>query len=307
MDAATQKEEQGRQNARIGVFRRLIRYAVPYWHWFLLAIILMLMIMAMELYRPAIIGNAIDTFEVGGSYDVIQQAALVYFLVLIGGFVCNFLQTWILQLMGQNIIYNIRQEVFEHIHKLSLRFFDITPVGRIVTRVTNDVEALNDMFANILVRLFKNLVKIVGIAVVMLRLDAHIAMYAFVLLPFIVALTVLFKTISKATYRLARTKLTAINTYLSEHLSGMKLIQIFAREREKNAEFVKKSRELYRANYREMLVFAIFRPSIYMLSILALVIIITAGGRQVLNGAISVGTLYIFINYIMIRFPRTFL
>ena len=298
MDAATQKEEQGRQNARIGVFRRLIRYAVPYWHWFLLAIILMLMITAMELYRPAIIGNAIDTFEVGGSYDVIQQAALVYFLVLIGGFVCNFLQTWILQLMGQNIIYNIRQEVFEHIHKLSLRFFDITPVGRIVTRVTNDVEALNDMFANILVRLFKNLVKIVGIAVVMLRLDAHIAMYAFVLLPFIVALTVLFKTISKATYRLARTKLTAINTYLSEHLSGMKLIQIFAREREKNAEFVKKSRELYRANYREMLVFAIFRPSIYMLSILALVIIITAGGRQVLNGAISVGTLYIFINYI---------
>ena len=200
--------------------------------------------------------------------------------------------------MGQNIIYNIRQEVFEHIHKLSLRFFDITPVGRIVTRVTNDVEALNDMFANILVRLFKNLVKIVGIAVVMLRLDAYIAMYAFVLLPFIVALTVLFKTISKATYRLARTKLTAINTYLSEHLSGMKLIQIFAREREKNAEFVKKSRELYRANYREMLVFAIFRPSIYMLSILALVIIITAGGRQVLNGAISVGTLYIFINYI---------
>ena len=298
MDAATQKEEQGRKNARIGVFRRLIRYAVPYWHWFLLAIILMLMITAMELYRPAIIGNAIDTFEVGGSYDVIQQAALVYFLVLIGGFVCNFLQTWILQLMGQNIIYNIRQEVFEHIHKLSLRFFDITPVGRIVTRVTNDVEALNDMFANILVRLFKNLVKIVGIAVVMLRLDAHIAMYAFVLLPFIVALTVLFKTISKATYRLARTKLTAINTYLSEHLSGMKLIQIFAREREKNAEFVKKSRELYRANYREMLVFAIFRPSIYMLSILALVIIITAGGRQVLNGAISVGTLYIFINYI---------
>ena len=298
MDVATQKEEQGRQNARIGVFRRLIRYAVPYWHWFLLAIILMLMITAMELYRPAIIGNAIDTFEVGGSYDVIQQAALVYFLVLIGGFVCNFLQTWILQLMGQNIIYNIRQEVFEHIHKLSLRFFDITPVGRIVTRVTNDVEALNDMFANILVRLFKNLVKIVGIAVVMLRLDAHIAMYAFVLLPFIVALTVLFKTISKATYRLARTKLTAINTYLSEHLSGMKLIQIFAREREKNAEFVKKSRELYRANYREMLVFAIFRPSIYMLSILALGIIITAGGRQVLNGAISVGTLYIFINYI---------
>ena len=228
----------------------------------------------------------------------IQRIAIVYLIVLLASFVCNCLQTWLLQLTGQNIIYNIRQEVFEHIHNLSLRFFDITPVGRIVTRVTNDVEALNEMYTNILVKLFKNIVKIIGLAVVMLSINVRMSMYAFILLPFIIFLTFLFKKISRSTYRIARTKLTAINTYLSEHISGMKLIQIFAREQEKLKEFEGKSKELYRANYREMMVFAIFRPSIYMLSVIALVIIIWVGGNSYLSGMISMGTLYIFIQYI---------
>lgn len=228
----------------------------------------------------------------------IQRIAIVYLIVLLASFVCNCLQTWLLQLTGQNIIYNIRQEVFEHIHNLSLRFFDITPVGRIVTRVTNDVESLNEMYTNILVKLFKNIVKIIGLAVVMLSINIRMSMYAFILLPFIIFLTFLFKKISRATYRIARTKLTAINTYLSEHISGMKLIQIFAREQEKLKEFEGKSKELYRANYREMMVFAIFRPSIYMLSVIALVIIIWVGGNSYLSGMISMGTLYIFIQYI---------
>ena len=233
-----------------------------------------------------------------GDLAGIQRIAIVYLIVLLASFVCNCLQTWLLQLTGQNIIYNIRQEVFEHIHNLSLRFFDITPVGRIVTRVTNDVEALNEMYTNILVKLFKNIVKIIGLAVVMLSINVRMSLYAFILLPFIIFLTFLFKKISRATYRIARTKLTAINTYLSEHISGMKLIQIFAREQEKLKEFEGKSKELYRANYREMMVFAIFRPSIYMLSVIALVIIIWVGGNSYLSGMISMGTLYIFIQYI---------
>lgn len=233
-----------------------------------------------------------------GDFDGIKKIVVVYLFILLVSFVCNILQTWLLQLTGQNIIYNIRQEVFEHIHKLSLRFFDVTPVGRIVTRVTNDVEALNEMYTNILVKLFKNIVKIIGLAAVMLSINVRMSMYAFVLLPFIVFLTFLFKKISRATYRFARTKLTAINTYLSEHISGMKLIQIFAREQEKFKEFEGKSKELYRANYREMMVFAIFRPAIYMLSVLALVIIIWVGGSSYFSGIISIGTLYIFIQYI---------
>jgi ATP-binding cassette subfamily B protein len=280
------------------VLKRLLAYAKPYWNWMAFAFLLVLGITGLELLRPILIGEAIDKYIGAGDFQGVEKIALIYFIVLILSFACNFLQTWILQNTGQTIIYNIRQEVFEHVHKLSLRFFDITPVGKIVTRITNDVEALNEMFANILVKLLKNIVKIIGIAVVMLSIDLRMSIYSFLLLPFIIGSTVLFKSISRATYRVARTKITAINTYLSEHITGMKLIQIFAREQEKYEEFEFKSKDLFRANYREMMVFAIFRPSIYMLSIISLVIIIGVGGDSVLNGTISMGTLYIFIQYI---------
>ena len=280
------------------VLKRLLAYAKPYWNWMAFAFLLVLCITGLELLRPILVGYAIDEYIVTKNFQGVEKVALLYFIVLILSFICNFLQTWILQNTGQTIIYNIRQEVFEHVHKLSLRFFDTTPVGKIVTRITNDVEALNEMFANILVKLFKNIIKIIGIAVVMLSIDLKMSIYSFVLLPFIIGLTILFKSISRATYRVARTKLTAINTYLSEHITGMKLIQIFAREQEKYKEFEYKSKDLFRANYKEMMVFAIFRPSIYMLSVISLVIIIGVGGDSVLKGTITMGTLYIFIQYI---------
>lgn len=280
------------------VFLRLMKYAIPYLHLMLLAIVMVLFITGFELYRPKLMGEAVDLFIKKGSFSAVRKTAIIYLLVLIGSFLFNFLQTWILQLTGQKIIYNIRQEVFEHVQNLSLRYFDITPVGRIVTRVTNDVEALHEMYANILVKLIKNIAKIIGLAIVMLSMNVKISLYAFALLPFIIGMTWLFKNVSRATYRITRTKITAINTYLSEHLSGMKLIQIFAKEVEKNAEFKRKSKELYRANYREMMVFAIFRPLIYLLSVVALVIIIMVGSKSVITGVITVGTLYTFIQYI---------
>lgn len=280
------------------VMKRLLVYAKPYWIWVAFSLLLVLCITGLELYRPILVGQVIDEFITKKNFAGVRHIALIYLLVLLASFVCNFLQTWILSLTGQNIIYNIRQEVFEHIQKLSLRFFDITPVGRLVTRVTNDVEALNDMYANILVKMIKNVVKIIGLAVVMLSLDIRLSFYAFLLLPVIIALTSLFTHISRKTYRQVRTRLTAINTYLSEHLSGMKVIQIFAREKEKQREFEEKSRDLLRANFREMMVFAIFRPSIYMLSVIAMVIIIGVGGSSVIKGAITIGTLYVFIQYI---------
>ncbi len=292
------KEIDIEKSAGRGVFRRLLGYARSYMHWMLFSLVLVLFITVLELYRPVIVGKVIDLFKDRAPFSVVRDQAFVYLAVLLASFACNFLQTWILQMTGQNIIYNIRAEVFEHVTRLSLRFFDITPVGRIVTRVTNDVEALHEMYANILVRLIKNAVKIIGLAVMMLALNVRIALFSFALLPFIVALTVLFKRISRMTYRITRTKLTALNTYLSEHLSGMRVIQIFAREKEKNAEFGRKNQDLFRANYREMMVFAVFRPCIYFLSIIALVIIIYTGSASVLENVISVGMLYTFIEYI---------
>lgn len=231
-------------------------------------------------------------------FSGILMAAAVYFGVLVAGFVLNVVNTWLLQKMGQDIIYHMREQVFEHVHKLSLSFFNTTPVGKLVTRVSNDTEAVNELFSTILVKLFKNIVKIIGFAVVMLSKNVTMALLSFALLPFVAALTFFFRYMSRKAYRITRNKITELNTFLSEHISGMKLIQIFAREKEKYKEFETKSQELYRANWREVMTFAVFRPSIYMLSVVAMVVIIGSGSNLVLGGAISMGTLYIFISYI---------
>ncbi len=280
------------------VFLRLLKYAAPYWWKFAICLLLVLGITVLEIYKPILTGKAIDIFSQSADFSQISGLGIQYFILLVLLFTFNVLNTWILQLTGQTIIYNIRQEIFEHIHSLSMRFFDITPVGKIVTRVTNDVEALNEMYTQILVRLIKNAAKIIGLSVIMFRLNVKLALLAFTLLPVIVFLTIVFKSISKSTYRIVRTKLTALNTYLSEHISGMKVIQIFAREKEKDMEFKDRARDLFHASYREMMVFAIFRPLMYILSILALCIILGAGSQVVLEGAITAGTLYIFSDYI---------
>lgn len=228
----------------------------------------------------------------------IWRTAVLYVIILIFNIVFNIIQTWLLQLTGQKVIYNIREELFTHIERLSLRYFDLNPVGRLVTRVTNDVEALNEMYSGILVRLFRNIIKIIGLAVVMLTMNVRLALFSFVLLPVVAVLTVVFRKISRATYRVARTRLTNLNTFLSENISGMKVIQIFAREKEKYQEFDGKNHKLFKAFYKEMMVFAVFRPLIYLLSIVALVIVIATGSWQVLQGVISIGTLYIFLQYI---------
>ncbi len=231
-------------------------------------------------------------------FSGILKAAALYLLVLLLGFVLNVADTWMLQKMGQDIIFKMREEVFEHIHSLSLNFFNTTPVGKLVTRVSNDTEAVNDLFSTILVKLFKNTVKIIGFAVVMLSINVKMALFSFVMLPLVTGLTFFFRHMSRVAYRITRNKITELNTFLSEHISGMKLIQIFAKEKEKYQEFEQKSMELYQANWREVMTFAVFRPSIYFLSVIATVIVIGSGSSFVLSGTLSLGTLFVFISYI---------
>lgn len=277
---------------------RLIAYMKPYAHWVIFALLLVLGLTAFDLYRPMLVGDAIDTFGANGDYDVIIATAIKYAVVLALSFAFNIAQTWILQKTGQNIILQMRKDLYRHIQSLGSRYFDITPVGKLVTRVTNDVEALNEMYSGILVQLFRNIVKIVGLAGVMLVLDVRLAAISFVLMPLVIGLTVLCQKIARNIYRLYRTRLTDINTFLSEHLSGMKIIQIFGRQERKFEEFHDKNTKLYTAFYREMLMYAVFRPLIYILSILSLMIVLWFGSRNVFDEIISVGTLYIFSNYI---------
>ena len=270
----------------------------PYAHWVIFALLLVLGLTAFDLYRPMLVGDAIDTFGANGDYDVIIATAIKYAVVLALSFAFNIAQTWILQKTGQNIILQMRKDLYRHIQSLGSRYFDITPVGKLVTRVTNDVEALNEMYSGILVQLFRNIVKIVGLAGVMLVLDVRLAAISFVLMPLVIGLTVLCQKIARNIYRLYRTRLTDINTFLSEHLSGMKIIQIFGRQERKFEEFHDKNTKLYKAFYREMLMYAVFRPLIYILSILSLMIVLWFGSKNVFDEIISVGTLYIFSNYI---------
>lgn len=285
--------------------KRLLAYLKPHKWSMLLAAVLVTALIGVELYKPIIIGDAIDAYinGLGGlgveeAYYGILHAGAVYALMLLLGFLLNASNTWILQRVGQSIIYKMREEVFTHIHSLSVNFFNTQPVGKLVTRVSNDTEAVNELFSQILAKLFKNTVKIVGFAVVMLSINVRMALYSFLLLPVVTALTFFFRYMSRKAYRITRNRITELNTFLSEHISGMKLIQIFAREQEKYREFEWKSLQLFKANWREVMTFAVFRPSIYLLSVFAMVIVIGQGSASVLDGTVSLGTLFVFINYI---------
>ena len=291
-------DDKTESNYQGSALMRLLSYMKPYIGWVTLCLVLVLALTFFDLYRPTLIGDAIDLFKVRGDYDIIVNTSVKYGIVLILSLIFNITQTWVLQKTGQRIILTVRKDLYAHIQSLSSRFFDLTPVGKLVTRVTNDVEALDEMYSGILVRLFRNIVKIIGLAVVMLVLDRKLALFSFILLPLVAALTVLFRWIARKTYRVTRTRLTDLNTFLSENISGMRIIQIFGREKRKYEEFNDKSRKLYNAYYREMIVFAIFRPLIYILSIFSLMIVLGLGSREVLGSAISIGTLYVFAQYI---------
>ncbi len=287
--------------------KRLLAYLKPHKWMMLLSALFVVALIGVELYKPIIIGNAIDNYissygQTGmgmeEAYRGILYAGGLYALMLLLGFAFNASNNWILQNVGQSIIYRMREEVFAHIHSLSVHFFNTQPVGKLVTRVSNDTEAVNELFSQILAKLFKNTVKIIGFAVVMLSINVKMALYSFLLLPFVTALTFLFRYLSRKAYRITRTRITELNTFLSEHISGMKLIQIFAREKEKYEEFEWKSGLLFKANWRETIIFAIFRPAIYMLSVIAMAVVIGQGSAFVLEGTVSLGTLFVFINYI---------
>ena len=284
--------------------RRLLSYLKPHRKVFALCLCLVLALTALELAKPIIIGNAIDRYITGEKNEELQaegreqwesgeRAEERYRGVLISGglylaallmlLFLNRAQTLLLQKMGQDIIYDLRNDLYAHTQSLTMRFFDTMPVGKIVTRLTNDPEAINEVFSNILVKLFKNVVKLIGLAIIMIALNPRMALFSFILLPVVAALTLTFRMISRKTYRLVRTRLTALNTFLSEHLSGMKIIRVFGREERKFREFEEKNDSLYRAGFRELMVFAVFRPGIYLLSVIALMIMMVTGGGEVLN------------------------
>ena len=228
----------------------------------------------------------------------IKRISLWFFATIALGFIFNYIQVYILYYTGQKIIYNMRAELFTHLQKLSLSFFDKNPVGRLVTRVTNDMENLNEMYTGVLVNLFKDVFLLVGIIAVMLKMNFKLALVSFTVIPLIILAAAIFRLKARDAYRLVRVKLAKINATLSENISGMKIIQIFKKEDFKYTEFEEINQEHRGASMKELFVFAVFRPSMDLIYSLALALLIWYGGAKVLGNTLSFGVLFAFVNYI---------
>lgn len=249
------------------IVRRLLGYARPYWKSFILVFFVMLFSIVYDLLSPLIIGRIQglirDDFELSSLYAMVG----VYAGILVVSMVCTYLQAMILQKTGQKILSRIRMDVFTHIESLSHEQLNNIPVGKLVTRVSNDPNAISFLFTNILVTLAKNAMVIVGVLGAMLLLNYALTLMVLCFVPFVVLFTVIFRKFSRRVHLQVNDATTDINTYLSENLSGMKITQIFNREERKLDDFLERSRKLKKAKYNRMFVFGIFQPMVYMLFI----------------------------------------
>jgi ATP-binding cassette subfamily B multidrug efflux pump len=238
------------------------------------------------------------------SYELrsILRLGVILFVLLSVGFVVNYGQVYLLQFTGQRIIFDIRQALFSHVQRLALAFFDKTPVGRLVTRVTNDTENLNEMYTGVLVNLFKDVFMVVGIIIVMFRLDTRLAFASLAMLPVIVVMTAIFRTRARAAYRETRVRLARINANFAETISGMRLVHIFRQERRKYKEFAEINHDHYQASMRELMVYAVFRPAINLVDFLAKILIFWVGGSLLLSRSVEFGVVYAFVSYIEMMF-----
>ena len=284
------------------LMKRLLGFAARYWYLFALAVILLFASTAADLARPYLIGVAIDDFIKKGDAASLSRTGVYFLLLVISGFLFNLLQIYILSYAGQSIIFNIRQKLFSHMQKLPLSYFDKNPVGRLVTRVTNDTEALNDVYTNVLVTLLKDIAILVGVVVIMFRLNVTMTLVSLAIMPAVIVLSVFFRRRIRKVYRNVRTSLAKINSAISENISGMRVIQMFNREKENFERFGRIGHEYYRAVMSEIITFGMFRPAVEMMSYIALSLLIWFGGLEVLQGTLQFGVLYAFVNYISMFF-----
>ena len=299
---AFQEEELNLKAYDSRLMKRLLTFAARYWYYFLFAVLLLFASTAVDLIRPYLMGVTIDDYIKSGNTDALNRMGIYFLILVAAGFMFNLLQIYVLSYAGQSIIYNIRQQLFSHMQKLPLSYFDKNPIGRLVTRVTNDTETLNDMYTNVLVTLLKDFVLLTGTVVIMFRLNVSLTLVALAVMPIVIVLTVFFRIKIRKVYRNVRIALAKINSTISENISGMRIIQMFNREKENFAIFNERGEEYKKAVMSEVVTFGLFRPVIEMLSSFSLALLVWFGGVRVLEGTLTFGILYSFINYISMLF-----
>ncbi|MDU5080854.1 MAG: ABC transporter ATP-binding protein [Bacillota bacterium] len=228
----------------------------------------------------------------------INKISAIFIISIILAFALNYFQVLILNYTSQKIVFNIRQEIFSHIQSLSISYFDKNPIGRLVTRVTNDTETLNEMYTSVLVNLFKDIFILIGIVFVMIKMDLTLALLSLTLLPLILIASIIFRKKIRVIYRLGRAQLAKINSTLNENITGMRIIQIFKREDKISTQFDEINTDYLKTAKKEITLFAIFRPSIEVIRSLGIATIIYYGGGQVVSNALEFGVLYAFIDYL---------
>ena len=286
------------------ITRRLLAYAKPHIGSFIAVLCVMLFSVAYDIISPIILGDIIELIKLDFEMSELLTLVIVYGSLLVVSLICTYIQAIILQRTGQKIMSKIREDLFAHIESLSHNQLNSIPVGKLVTRVTNDTGAISMMFTNLIVNLVKNCFIIIGVLVAMLCLNYMLTLMVLCFVPFIVLFTVVFRKFSRKAYRKVKDGTTDINTFLSENLSGMKIIQIFNREEWKRDEFEEKNKALEKSKRTEMLTFSIFRPLVYMLYISSVLCLFYLAARgyikdvSFLGQTITSGIVVTFYSYI---------
>ena len=284
-----QNEDDDRHMSDKELVVRLLRYAKPYWKSFVLVFFIMIFSIIYDILSPLIIGDiqnlVKDEFELNDLYIRV----VVYAGILIVSMVCTYMQAMILQKIGQKILSNLRMDIFTHIEKLSHEQLNNIPVGKLVTRVTNDTNSISMMFTNVLVTMVKNAMVIVAVLGSMLMLNYALTLMVLCFVPFVVLFTVIFRKFSRRAHRKVNDARTDINTYLSENLSGIKITQIFNREEQKMQDFLERSDKLKKARINQMFVFGIFRPMVYMLNISTIMCLMYFGAKGEIQDTVVFG------------------
>ncbi len=292
----------------IGLWQRIAGYVRPFWPGVAAALLLSLLITGSGLALPYLVGIGIDRYIVNqelaldARFAGLGRVALPFLGLVILNFVANFLQVTLLEWTGQNIMHRLRQELFSHLLRLDLPFFQNNPVGRLVTRLTNDIQNMNEMFTSVIVTLFNDLIRLAGILALLFWMNWRLALLICLLVPVIFGNIFWFSRLARKAFRAIRTSLARLNSYLQESISGLEIIQLFLREQDAGARFRELNREYYRHCLHQITIFGIFMPMIEMLSTVAVGMVIWYGGNEIIQGRMSLGVLVAFLFYMRLFF-----
>ncbi len=280
------------------LMKRLLHYIRPYRMKVVVSVILLLIVTALQLSGPVLMQIAIDKYISVGDNHGLMRLSLLYLGILIATFVLGYIQFYVMQIIGQSIMYDIRMEVFRHLQRLQLSFFDHNPVGRLVTRVTNDVNVLDELFSSGVASIFGDLLTLVGIVVAMFYYSWQLALITLAVLPFLILATVLFRKRVRDVYRQVRIRLARINAFLQEHITGMSVVQLFNREKHTFFRFDEINRKLRASHFRSVYLYAIFFPTVEFIETIAIALLIYFGGIRINLSLLTFGELVAFIQLV---------